>query len=47
MCNTADMESGIPDFRDLQGVWTKNPKAEKLSDIHYYVTDPETRRRRQ
>jgi hypothetical protein len=40
-------ESGIPDFRGPQGVWTKNPKAEKLSDIHYYMTDPEVRRRRQ
>ena len=27
-------ESGIPDFRGPQGVWTKNPQAEKLSDIH-------------
>jgi NAD-dependent deacetylase len=26
-------ESGIPDFRGPQGVWTKNPRAEKLSDI--------------
>jgi Sir2 family len=38
-------ESGIPDFRGPQGVWTKNPKAEKLSDIHYYMTDPEVKRR--
>src|SRR5512134_1790046 len=37
-------DSGIPDFRDPQGVWTKNPKAEKLSDIHYYMSDPEVRR---
>jgi NAD-dependent deacetylase len=37
-------ESGIPDFRGPQGVWTKNPKAEKLSDIRYYMTDPEVRR---
>ncbi|MBI3527944.1 MAG: Sir2 family NAD-dependent protein deacetylase [Betaproteobacteria bacterium] len=37
-------ESGIPDFRGPQGVWTKNPKAEKLSDIHYYMTDPEVRK---
>src|SRR5438876_12206750 len=27
-------ESGIPDFRGPQGVWTKNPMAEKLSNIH-------------
>jgi NAD-dependent deacetylase len=37
-------DSGIPDFRGPQGVWTKNPAAEKLSDIHYYVTDPEVRK---
>jgi len=38
-------ESGIPDFRGPQGVWTKDPEAEKLSDIRYYVADPEIRRR--
>ena len=37
-------DSGIPDFRGPQGVWTKNPKAEKLSNIHYYMSDPEVRR---
>lgn len=37
-------ESGIPDFRGPKGLWTKNPKAEKLSDIRYYMTDPEVRR---
>ena len=37
-------ESGIPDFRGPQGVWTKNPKAEQLSNIHYYMADPEVRR---
>ena len=37
-------ESGIPDFRGPQGVWTKNPKAEKLSNIHSYMSDPEVRR---
>lgn len=37
-------ESGIPDFRGPQGVWTKNPQAEKLSDIHYYMADPEIRK---
>jgi NAD-dependent protein deacetylase/lipoamidase len=37
-------ESGIPDFRGPQGVWTRNPKAEKLSDIRYYMSDPEVRR---
>jgi NAD-dependent deacetylase len=38
-------ESGIPDFRGPQGVWTKDPEAEKLSDIRYYVADPEIRRK--
>ncbi len=37
-------DSGIPDFRGPQGVWTKNPLAEKLSNIHYYMSDPEVRR---
>jgi NAD-dependent deacetylase len=37
-------ESGIPDFRGPQGVWTKDPKAEKLSNIHYYMADPEVRK---
>ena len=37
-------ESGIPDFRGPQGVWTLNPKAEKMSDIRYYDSDPEVRR---
>jgi len=37
-------DSGIPDFRGPQGVWTRNPKAEKLSNIHYYVADREVRK---
>ena len=37
-------DSGIPDFRGPQGVWTKNPQAEKLSNIHYYMADPEVRK---
>ena len=37
-------ESGIQDFRGPQGLWTLNPKAEKLSDIRYYMADPEVRR---
>ena len=37
-------DSGIPDFRGPQGVWTKDPRAERLSDIHHYMTDPDVRR---
>jgi NAD-dependent deacetylase len=37
-------DSGIPDFRGPRGVWTRNPKAERLSNIHYYMSDPEVRR---
>jgi NAD-dependent deacetylase len=37
-------ESGIPDFRGPQGVWTKDPRAERLSNIHAYMSDPEVRR---
>jgi NAD-dependent deacetylase len=37
-------DSGIPDFRGPQGVWTRNPAAEKLSNIHYYMSDPEVRK---
>lgn len=37
-------DSGIPDFRGPQGVWTKNPLAEKMSNIHYYLSDPEVRK---
>ena len=37
-------ESGIPDFRGPQGVWTRDPKAERLSNIHEYMTDPDVRR---
>src|SRR5262249_59432398 len=38
-------ESGIPDFRGPQGVWTRDPEAEKLSDIRYYVADAAIRRK--
>jgi NAD-dependent deacetylase len=37
-------DSGIPDFRGPNGLWTRNPKAERTSDIRYYVSDPEVRR---
>ena len=38
-------ESGIPDFRGPQGVWTRNPEAEKMATIQHYVADPEVRKR--
>lgn len=38
-------DSGIPDFRGPQGVWTKDPQAEKLATIQHYLEDPEVRRR--
>jgi NAD-dependent deacetylase len=37
-------DSGIPDFRGPQGVWTLNPKAERMFDIRHYIADPEVRR---
>ncbi|HXJ10128.1 MAG TPA: Sir2 family NAD-dependent protein deacetylase [Burkholderiales bacterium] len=30
--------------RGPQGLWTKNPLAEKMSNIHYYLADPEVRK---
>ncbi len=38
-------ESGIPDYRGPNGVWTKDPDAEKLVTLSYYVADPDIRRR--
>ena len=37
-------ESGIPDFRGPQGIWTRDPNAERLSNIGYYVADAGVRR---
>ena len=37
-------DSGIPDFRGPNGVWTRNPEAEKRSTIQHYLADPQVRR---
>ncbi|HZR13218.1 MAG TPA: Sir2 family NAD-dependent protein deacetylase [Acidimicrobiia bacterium] len=37
-------ESGVPDFRGPNGVWTKNPAAEKTATLQVYVADPDVRR---
>jgi NAD-dependent deacetylase len=37
-------ESGIPDFRGPNGLWTRNPAAEKMSNLGSYVADPQVRR---
>lgn len=37
-------DSGIPDFRGPKGVWTANPKAERLSNIHAYMASADVRK---
>ncbi len=36
-------DSGLPDFRGPNGLWTKNPEAEKASNINNYVNEPDVR----
>jgi NAD-dependent deacetylase len=37
-------DSGIPDFRGPNGLWTKDPAAERMATIDVYRQDPEVRR---
>jgi NAD-dependent deacetylase len=38
-------DSGIPDYRGPNGLWTRDPDAEALVTLSYYVADPDIRRR--
>ncbi|MFF0780195.1 NAD-dependent deacetylase [Streptomyces sp. NPDC003720] len=38
-------DSGIPDYRGPDGLWRRDPEAEKLVTYEYYMADPEIRRR--
>ncbi|QKW11264.1 NAD-dependent deacetylase [Streptomyces sp. NA04227] len=38
-------DSGIPDYRGPQGLWRRDPDAEKLVTYDYYMNDPDIRRR--
>ncbi|PTM99997.1 SIR2 family NAD-dependent protein deacylase [Streptomyces sp. VMFN-G11Ma] len=38
-------DSGIPDYRGPNGLWRRDPEAEKLVTYEYYMSDPDIRRR--
>ncbi|WP_345042242.1 SIR2 family NAD-dependent protein deacylase [Streptomyces sannanensis] len=38
-------DSGIPDYRGPNGLWRRDPEAEKLVTYDYYMSDPQIRRR--
>jgi NAD-dependent deacetylase len=38
-------DSGIPDFRGPQGLWTRDPAAEAISSLESYLSSEQTRRR--
>ena len=38
-------DSGIQDFRGPNGLWTKNPEAEKMATLQHYLSDPDVRKK--